>query len=107
MRIIGLVTLYVVSTLGITSCGGDPCSIRHVVTEQATGQKVDQLELDDGYVYSPLPAESLYAHEYTSGTEVRLCDVVSQLDGTHHYSVIATDVSGAPTEMRRLQFNGF
>jgi hypothetical protein len=37
---------------------------------------------------------------------VKLCDLTSQVDGTHHFSVIATDVQGAPTEMRRVEYEG-
>jgi hypothetical protein len=107
ITILGAAACCVISSLGITGCSHNPCSVHHVVTESASGMKVDQLELDDGYVYVPAQEESLYAHEYTTGTEVRLCEVTSQVDGTQHYSIIATNVLGAPTEMRRLEYQGF
>jgi hypothetical protein len=106
ISILGTVACLAVSSLGVTSCSSGPCSLRHVVTESNSGMKVDQIELDDGFVYVPLPAESHYAHEYTTGTEVRVCEVASQVDGTTHYSIIATDVQGSPTEMRRLEYQG-
>ena len=107
ITILGAVACYAVSTLGVTGCSQNPCSVHHVVTESASGMKVDQLELDDGYVYVPFAEESLYAHEYTTGTEVKLCEITSEVDGTQHYSIIATNVLGAPTEMRRLEYQGF
>jgi hypothetical protein len=106
IRAVLAVACYAITALSTTSCSHDPCSVRHVVTSSNSGMKVDQLELDDGHVYVPLQDESLYAHEYTTGTEVKLCELTSQLDGSHHFSVIATDVQGAPTEMRRLEYEG-
>ena len=106
VRVLVAIACYTLSAVTTVSCAHDPCSLRHIVTASASGMKVDQLELDDGHVYVPLPEESLYAHEYTTGTEVRLCDLTSQVDGSHHFSVIATDVQGAPTEMRRIEYEG-
>jgi hypothetical protein len=105
--IVGVLVPCALAALGITGCSRDPCSIHHVVTASDSGMKVDQVELDDGFVYVPLAEEAPYAHFYTTGTEVKVCEVTSQVDGSRHFSIVTNEIKGvAPTEMRRLDYQG-